>query len=149
MSDHTMTEILTGGAVLAAAVGFFAYAAGQSGPESSPDSYELWASFRSVEGISVGTDVRLAGVRIGSVTGIELNRETYRAETRFSVPGDMLIPEDSAISIASEGLLGGAYVEIIPGGDPFGLAPGEEIADTQGAVSLLNLFARFVAGDDG
>ena len=93
--------------------------------------------------------MRLAGVRIGSVTAIDLNPETYRAETRFTVPGDLLIPEDSAISIASEGLLGGAYVEIIPGGDPFGLAPGEEIEDTQGAVSLLNLLARFVAGDDG
>lgn len=148
MSDqgHSTTEILVGGGVLAAAVAFFFYAAAETSPADGPGAYPLTASFRSVEGISVGTDVRMAGVRIGTVTGIELDPVTYRAVTSFTVPGSLEIPDDSAVAINSEGLLGGSFVEIIPGGSPFPLEPGGEITDTQGAVSLITLLSRFVAG---
>ncbi len=146
MAENTTVEVLTGAAVLAAAVGFFVYAAQVTGFERDTGSYELNASFRSVEGVSVGTDVRLAGVRIGSVTGLDLNPQTFRADTSFSVSDDIDIPDDSAIVIASEGLLGGNFVEIIPGGSPFNLEPGGEIIDTQSAVSLLTLLMRFASG---
>lgn len=149
MAENTTTEVLVGGVVLVAAVGFFLYAAQVTGFERDPGSYELRASFRSVEGIAVGTDVRLAGVRIGSVTSLELNPETYRADTVFSVPDTIEIPDDSAIAISSEGLLGGSFVEIIPGGSFFPLEPGGEIIDTQSSVSLVTLLMRFVTGEDG
>ncbi|MBC6438437.1 MAG: outer membrane lipid asymmetry maintenance protein MlaD [Rhodobacteraceae bacterium] len=146
-SEHTSTEIAMGGAVLAAAVGFFIYAAQITGSGGDPGGYELTASFRSAEGISIGTDVRLAGVRVGSVTGLTLNKTTFRADATFSVIDGVDIPDDSAISIASEGLLGGAFVEIVPGGSPFVLEPGGEIIDTQGSVSLITLLLRYVGGD--
>ena len=60
-----------------------------------------------------------------------------------------MLPTDSAILISSEGLLGGSYVEILPGGAPDNLAPGEEIEDTQGAVSLVSLLMKFVGADAG
>ncbi|OAN84318.1 outer membrane lipid asymmetry maintenance protein MlaD [Jannaschia sp. EhC01] len=142
-TDYTLAEIATGGAVLAAAIGFFFYASGPGGP-SAADSYELLAAFRSAEGISVGTEVRLGGVQIGSVTAMELNPQTFLAETTFSVASDIILPDDSAISIASESLLGGSYVEVIPGGSPFNLEPGGEILDTQSSVSLITLLLRFV-----
>jgi len=141
------TEILVGTAVLAVAAGFVFYAAGQTGFAAQPsDSYELSASFRSAEGVSVGTDVRLAGVKIGTVTGLELNAQTFRADTVFNVNNDIEIPDDSAILISSEGLLGGSFVEVIPGGSPFNIDPGGEVEDTQSSVSLVNLLLKFVSG---
>ena len=140
------TEIVTGAAVLAVAVGFFLYAGQITGYTSGGTANDFWASFRSAEGISVGTDVRLAGVKVGSVTGLELNPETFRATTRFTVDSDIALPEDSAVVISSEGLLGGAFVELLPGGSPFNLEAGAEIEDTQGAVSIINLLMKFVTG---
>ena len=140
------TEIVVGGLVLAVAVGFLAYAARVTGVQSSAGSYPLTASFRSLEGVSVGTDVRLAGVKIGSVNSVDLNTETFRADTVISVKDGIEIPDDSAITIASEGLLGGNFVEIVPGGSPFMFEPSSEIEDTQSAVSLVSLLLKFVSG---
>ncbi|WP_146344101.1 outer membrane lipid asymmetry maintenance protein MlaD [Falsiphaeobacter marinintestinus] len=147
--SHNKTEVLVGGAVFAAAIGFAVYAAQSTGFSGGGAGYDLHASFRSLEGVSVGTDVRLAGVKIGTVTGMELNTETYRADTTLNVRNEVEIPDDSAIVVASEGLLGGNFVEIVPGGSLFYFAPGDEILDTQGAVSLISLLLKFVSGGDG
>ncbi|MEP2716949.1 outer membrane lipid asymmetry maintenance protein MlaD [Pseudophaeobacter sp.] len=145
MSQNT-TEVLAGGFVLAAALGFALYAGQVAGLSAAGDGYELNASFRSLEGVGVGTDVRLAGVKVGTVTGVELNPETFRADTRFSVLEGILVPDDSAVIISSEGLLGGNFVELMPGGSPFNFEPGDEVLDTQGAVSLISLLVKFVSG---
>ena len=84
---------------------------------------------------------------IGTVTDMTLDPTSFRAETTFSLRDDIVLPDDSAIAIASEGLLGGNFVEIIPGGSPFNYGPGDMITDTQGAVSLITLLMRFVSGD--
>lgn len=146
-AEARISEIVTGGAVLALAAAFFIYAAQTTGMVDGPrDGYELSASFRSAEGVRVGTDVRLAGVKIGTVTDLRLNPQTFRADMRIALSGSVELPEDSAIAVASEGLLGGTYIDIIPGGSPFNLAPGAEIEDTQSAVSLTTLLTRFVTG---
>lgn len=146
--SHNTGEILVGGVVMAAAIGFAVYAGQAAGVSGGGSAYELTASFRSIEGVSVGTDVRLAGVKIGTVTAVSLNSETFFADTVFSVEEGVVVPEDSAAVIASEGLLGGNFVEINPGGSPVNLEPGEEIYDTQGAVSLISLLLKFVSGGD-
>lgn len=146
MSENT-TETLVGGAVLIAAIGFLFYAGQATGYSAGSAGYPLTASFRSLEGVSVGTDVRLAGVKIGTVTDVDLDPATYRATAEFTVSSGIEIPDDSAVSISSEGLLGGNFVEIMPGGSPFYLAAGDEIEFTQGAVSLISLLMKFVAGD--
>ncbi len=146
--SHT-TEVITGGIVLVAAAGFMFFASqivGLSG-SGSLDSYS--ASFRTADGISVGTDVRLAGVKVGQVSDITLNPQTFRAEASFSVQSDVTLPDDTAVIISSEGLLGGSYVELLPGGSPLNLEPGAEIEDTQGSVSLVQLLMKFVSnGED-
>ncbi len=148
MSNQT-TEILVGAAVLAVAGGFFFYAGQVTGfTDDTGDNAAYFASFRSIEGVSVGTDVRMAGVKVGSVTGLELNTTTFRADTRFSLDDTIRLPDDSAVIISSEGLLGGSFVEILPGGSPFDLEPGAEIEDTQSAVSMVNLLLKFVSGGD-
>lgn len=146
MSEN-VTEVVVGGAVLAVAVGFLVYAGQATGYSRDADGYELTASFRSVEGVSVGTDVRMAGVKVGTVVGLDLNPQTFRADTTFTVQDGIEVPDDSSIAISSEGLLGGNYVEIVPGGSPILLEPGEEIEDTQSAVSLITLLSKFVSGN--
>lgn len=141
------TEILTGAGVLAVAIGFAAYVAQGAGFRPVSDSYALKASFRSVEGVTVGTDVRLAGVKVGTVTALRLNPQTYFADATISVQRDVALPSDSTILVSSEGLLGGAFVELQPGGSPETLQPGAEIEDTQGAVSVVSLLMKFVGGD--
>lgn len=143
---HNPAEVVTGAVVLAAAGAFLVYAAGIVGGASGSDSYALTASFRSAEGIAEGTDVRLAGVTVGRVTEMALNPQTYRADTTFAIHEGLTLPEDTAVIVASEGLLGGSFIELIPGGSPFSLEPGGEILDTQSAVSLLTLLLRYVGG---
>ena len=146
LMQRNWTEILTGGLVLIAAVVFTILSFQRAGFSGTSESYELTASFRSVEGVSIGTDVRMAGVKIGSVKDITLNPLSFRADLTVILSRQLEIPDDSAIIIASEGLLGGTFVEIQPGGSPFIMEAGDEFNDTQGAVSLLNLLLRYVSG---
>lgn len=141
------TETLVGACVLAAALGFGFYAAQAAGLGKTAQGYDLTASFRSAEGIQTGTDIRLAGVKIGQIGALRLNADTFRAEVTLSFIDGIAIPDDSAVAIASEGVLGGAFVEIIPGGSLDNFAAGDEIEDTQGAISLISLLLKFVTGD--
>ena len=131
------------------AIGFAIVGFQRSGWSSDGKTYNLNASFRSVEGISVGTDVRMAGVNVGKVAKIHLNSQNFRAEVQISVSNDILLPDDTAILIASEGLLGGNFVELQPGGSLFNFKPDEIILDTQGSVSLLNLLMKFSTSGGG
>lgn len=139
-------ETVIGAVVIAAAVGFVIYAGQAAGFRPREDAYELAASFRSADGISVGTEVRMAGIPIGTVTDLQLDPQTYQARARFTVREGLAIPDDSDVKIASESLLGGAYIELTPGASEYMLAEGDEILNTQGSVNLLNLLMRFGTG---
>lgn len=141
-------EVITGALVLVVAVGFVIFATAGTSGAARDGTYPLTASFTSVEGVSVGTDVRLAGVKIGTVTAMELNPETFRADVTFNVANDIELPDDSSVLISSEGLLGGNFMEIQPGGSPFNLEEGAEVLDTQSSVSLVTLLLRFVGGGE-
>lgn len=143
----TRAEIAAGAAVLAVAAAFAVYAAKGAGlGAATGGTYPLVASFRAVDGISAGSDVRLAGLKVGTITSLTLNPQTFFADAEIAVRNDILLPTDSAILISSEGLLGGNFVEILPGGAPDNLQPGDEIEDTQGSVSLVSLLMKFVGG---
>ena len=144
MVDYSRSEVAIGAVVLAVAVGFAVYAGQITGWTNGAQTYVLNATFRSLDGVSVGTDVRLAGVKIGTVTDMSLNADTYHVDAIFDISNRVAIPDDSAVMISAEGVLGGSFVEIIPGGSPVFLAEGDEILDTQGSVSLLNLLLKFV-----
>jgi phospholipid/cholesterol/gamma-HCH transport system substrate-binding protein len=140
------SEVIVGAIVLIAAAGFLTYAAQATGFGRDSGNFTLTASFRSIEGITVGTDVKLAGVKIGTVSATSLNPETFRADTVFALNAAVPIPDDSTAIVASEGLLGGNYIELVPGGSLNNLGDGAEIVDTQGAVSLLDLLLKYVGG---
>ena len=141
-------EFITGTCVLVLAIGFATVGFQRGGFGASAESYVLNASFRSLEGVTVGTDVRLAGVTVGKVSAISLNPDSFRADMQITLDAGLELPDDTAIIIASEGLLGGSFVELQPGGSPFNYASGDMIVDTQGSVSLLNLLMKFAAGGD-
>lgn len=143
MSENR-AELLVGALVIAVAAGFLTYATSRAGIIQGSSGYTLVASFRSAEGVSVGTDVRLAGVKIGSITGLALNPQTFRADATLAIQQGVELPDDSSVLIASEGLLGGNFVEIQPGGSAFNFEPGAEIDNTQGAISLIELLSKFV-----
>ncbi|WP_118132485.1 outer membrane lipid asymmetry maintenance protein MlaD [Oceanicella sp. SM1341] len=141
-------ETLIGAVVLVAAGGFLAFAS-QNADFGRGGGYEVVAKFRKAGGLNVGSDVRISGVKVGSVTGITLDPTTYQAVTHMSVREGVELPEDSDAKIDSEGLLGGNYVAITPGASEFMLNPGDEITMTQGSVSLIDLLLTFAGGSGG
>ncbi len=143
---HSKSEIAIGAAVLAAALIFLFTLIGQAGVGPSSNGLVLNASFRSADGVSPGTDVRMAGVKVGTVQSMELDPRNFRANLSFSLRGDLEIPDDSGVAISQDGLLGGSFVEIIPGGSDFAMENGAEFFETQPSVSLINLLLKFVAG---
>lgn len=145
MSEKSF-EILTGAIVLVITVLFLTFTFQTTGLDSARNVYNLDASFRSAEGINIGTEVRMAGVKIGSVSNLSLNGETLRADANLQISNDIFIPNDSSAVISSESLLGGSFVEIIPGGSFDNFSAGEVIEDTQGSISLINLLLKMFGG---
>ena len=86
----------------------------------------------------------IKGTTTGTVTDMNLDRQTYQAHTAFTVLQGIELPDDSEAKVSTEGLLGGTFLEITPGASDFMLEPGEEILNTQGAISFLNLLMKFV-----
>ena len=147
--NENKLEVVIGAIVLAVALGFVVFLYQSTGLSvSNSRHYELKADFRSADGIHVGTDVRLAGVKVGTVSDLSLNVETYRAEAELAIENKVDIPNDSALMVSSEGLLGGNFIEIIPGASYEYMQPGDEFLDTQGSVSLISLLLKFVSGSD-
>ena len=136
-------EILAGAAVIAviAAVVVLSLrgAIGDGGA-----GLHLRARFDHVDGLTVGSDVRIAGVKVGRVTGESVDPATFLATVEFAVPADFRLPTDSSAAIISEGLLGGKYLSISPGGDAHDLGPGGVITATQGSIGLEALLGKFI-----
>ena len=136
-------ELLTGACVLLVACGFLAYAVANSG-RGGANGYVLHAAFDHIDGMGAGSDVRLAGVKIGTVLGTAIDPKTYLADVTLSVRGDVKLPADSSAEITSDGLLGGKYLALAPGGAEAMLPAGGTITVTQGSVSLEQLLGKFI-----
>ena len=141
-------ETLIGAVVLAAAAGFLVYAANTADVGPGGPGYELVAKFRKAEGIDVGGDVRIAGVKVGSISSMELDRKTYFATVTFTIDEDVAVPDDSLAKITSASLLGDSYIAIDPGASDLMLEPGEEMIYTQSSVSVGDLIGKFIHGAD-
>ena len=135
-------ETLVGAVVLLGAAGF-AYFAASAGGASVSGGYNLKAQFSSATGVAVGTDVRVAGVKIGRVANLELNQSTYRAEATLFVRESVELPVDSLAKVTSENLLGGTFIALEPGAEDAMLQEGDSITLTQGAPDLLDLIQQF------
>jgi len=140
-----LVETLIGAIVLVVAGAFFAftYSSTDIGPISG---YDLVAKFNRVDGLAVGSDVRLAGIKVGTVTSQTLDPKSFRAVVRMTIDKQVHLPDDTAAQIKSEGLLGGNYLSLEPGGSPDYLENGDEITFTQGAVDLMSLISKAIYG---
>jgi phospholipid/cholesterol/gamma-HCH transport system substrate-binding protein len=143
MARRNAAEVLAGLLVLLVAAGFLAYALATSGAASVP-GYALSAQFDHIDGLTVGSDVRMAGVKIGAVTAASIDPQTYLADVDFTVQKDIQLPTDSSATIASQSLLGGKYLSLVPGGSEQMIPAGGRVTITQGSVSLEDLLGKFI-----
>lgn len=144
MSDN-VTETLIGAVILVVAGGFLVFAA-NTADVSTAGGYGVIAKFRKAEGLNVGGDVRIAGVKVGTISDMELDRETYFAALTLRIRDDVRIPDDSGAKITASSLLGDSYVAIDPGASEFMMEAGGEIPFTQGSVSIGDLIGKFIQG---
>ena len=142
MKNHTF-ETLVGAIVIAIAV-IFVYYAYSRASTTGAGGYEVSARFNRVDGIAVGSDVLLSGIKIGSVAGMNLDPTTYDAIIKIDIVRDVKLPDDSSIKITSSGLLGSSYLAIEPGGSDKMIPPGGKITNTQGSIDLIGLLGKFM-----
>jgi len=145
---RNIVETIVGALVLLVAGVFVFYAFAKS-DRAGPGGYEILARFDRIDGLKRGADVTVSGVKVGSVTGFDLDRKTYQAVVRMMVSSSVGLPIDTNAKILSESLLGGMVVVLEPGGDSKMIQAGGEIDKTQGAVPLSELIAKFMFGSTG
>lgn len=141
----SLVETLIGAAVIAVALLFFGYAYTSTG-SGAVSGYEVTAKFSRADGVNVGSDVRLSGIKVGTVSRMSLDPATYNAVLTIALDNSVRLPNDSSVRITSEGLLGNQYLSIEPGGSQDKIAPGGEIEYTQGSVDLMGLLGKAVFG---
>ncbi|MGE4061132.1 MAG: outer membrane lipid asymmetry maintenance protein MlaD, partial [Sphingomonadales bacterium] len=122
---------------------YFAYSRTEMGPVGG---YHVSARFDKVGDLANGADVKISGIKIGTVTGQTLDPRTYQAVVEMGIQSDVELPDDTTAKIAAAGLLGGSYVNLEPGGSEELLKDGGMISYTQGAVDLMGLLGRFIYG---
>ncbi len=127
--------------VVAALFLFFAYNSSQL---RSVKGYELTANFEHIDGIRDGSDVRVSGIKVGSVLGLTLDPKTFLATVRMSVEPSLKLPDDTVAEIVSSGLLGDKYMSLVPGGSDKDIQPGGEIKFTQSSVSLEHMIGQMI-----
>lgn len=137
-------ELITGVVVLIALALMLVAAVIGEGRKTDSTGYPLHASFSHIDGLGVGSDVRLAGVTVGQVVQERVDPTTYKAEVTFTVRPDIKLPTDSAAIITSDSLLGGKYIALSPGGDDQTLKPNAMVNQTQGSISLEQLLSKFI-----
>ncbi len=143
-------ETGVGAAVLAAAALFLIYAIGHAnGGFGRAGGYTVSARFGDVGSLAAGADVRVAGVKVGTVSKVALDPKTFLAKTSLVLDPGVELPADSTAKITSDGLLGGQHISVEPGGSADNLKPGGQFANVQGAVDLFGLIGQFIRGSAG
>ena len=142
-----IAETLMGALVIAVAIGFIVFAYTRSSV-ASVDGYEISAKFTRVDGLLVGADVRVAGIKVGSILAQELDPITYQAIVHFTMADNIKLPADSGAAVVSDGILGGKYLKIDPGGADELIEPGGKILYTQSSILIDQLIGKFVFGGD-
>ncbi len=147
MANNAIETVM--GAVVLAVAGGFLYFAYSNSNVKHIDGYAVKADFSNIAGISVGSDVRIGGIKIGSVETLDLNPKSYQAEATIRVREDVKLPKDSSAAIQSTGLIGDKFVAIEPGGDENIMKDGDKIELTQSSVSIEEMIGKFAFSGGG
>src|SRR5580765_5937503 len=145
MRENNVAETLIGAVVIAVAVAFLAFAYLRTG-SGSLSGYEVNARLPKADGLSVGTDVRLAGIKVGTVSDLTLDPKTYLVTVHMSIRNDIKLPVDSSVLVTQAGFLGGQYLSITPGGDDKMMTAGAFFENAQGSIDVMGLVGRFATG---
>jgi phospholipid/cholesterol/gamma-HCH transport system substrate-binding protein len=147
MSRNTIETVL--GAVVLVVAALFLFFAYTTSQVRAVPGYQVTAQFDRIDGIRDGSDVRIAGVKVGSVTGTRLDPKTFMATVRMSIAPQYRLPDDTVAEIVSSSLLGDKYMSLVPGGSDTTIPPGGRIKFTQSAVSLENLIGQMIYSPPG
>ena len=143
-----LIETVMGAVVLAVAAFFLIFAYTTANIETVA-GYSVIAKFDRVDGLNPGSDVRMSGIKIGTVTGQTLDSKDYLAVVTLSIDPDVKLPVDTSASITSDSLLGAKYLNLSPGGDDQMLKPGEAIQHTQGSIDLFAIIGQAIFSQTG
>ena len=124
------------GAVVLLVAGMFFYFAYNTAQVKAIDGYNINASFFKIGGLTTGSDVRINGIKVGTVTNVRLDPETFDAVIEMSIKPDIKLPKDTIAAIGSEGIMGGKYVRITPGSAKETIADNGSISETKDFRSL-------------
>lgn len=138
---NTTVETAIGALVILIAAAFFIFAYSTSGKGSATGGYRLTAEFDNIAGVNTGTDVRLAGIKVGTVVSQTLNPDNYQAVVTMTVDPKVKLTDDTTAKVTSEGLLGSNFIALEPGGSETILADGGQITNTQGSVDIWTLIS--------
>jgi phospholipid/cholesterol/gamma-HCH transport system substrate-binding protein len=141
---NSVVETITGAVVIAIAAVFFFYVYTTTDAGRGKSGYKLTAEFENVEGIGVGSDVRMAGIKIGSVTNQDIDTSSFQAVVTMVIDPKMKLPDDTTAKVTSEGLLGGKFISLEAGGSEKMLKDGDRFNYTQGAIDIWSLISQFM-----
>jgi phospholipid/cholesterol/gamma-HCH transport system substrate-binding protein len=144
---RNVIETVLGAVVILVAAMFLAFTLPYS--NAGVQGYDLYGDFRSIDGVKIGDEVRLAGVKVGTVTAMRLKPQDFGAVVTMRLQPETQISADSTLSIHTDGLLGGKYLEILVGGDPKNLKAGDHFGFVQDAVIVEELIEKIVAFAEG
>ena len=122
----------------------FSYGAGTVADKTSQGGMVITAAFNRVDGLATGVDVRMGGIRIGTVADLHLDKN-YRAVVSMRIDTEVPLPRDTSVAILTDGLFGAKYLELEPGGDPEPLKDGDEIQFAQDAVIVSELLDLIIS----
>jgi phospholipid/cholesterol/gamma-HCH transport system substrate-binding protein len=132
------------GAVVLVVAAFFLFFAYTTSQVRAVQGYPVTAQFERVGALHDGGDVRIAGVKIGTVVSETLDPKTFLATVHMSIDPAYKLPEDTVAEIVSNGLLGDQYLSLVPGGDEKMIPAGGQIKFTQSPVSLEHLIGQMI-----
>lgn len=144
---NNLLETLVGAMVIVIAAGFFAFVYNSTDVGSGTGGYHIKAEFENIEGISVGSDIRMAGIKIGSVVSQVLDPKSYQAIVTMSVAKYVKLPDDTTAKITSEGLLGAKFIALEIGGSEEILKDGDSLSHTQSALDIWSLINEYMFSD--
>ena len=140
IGQNNLAEVLTGALVVAVTAILLVFIYTRSG--TSLSGYEILAKVPKADGLGVGTDVRLSGIKIGGVSDLTLDTNNFLVTIHMDIRNDIKIPTDSSMQVTQAGLLGGQYISITPGGDNKNIPPGGMLVNAQGSADLMNLIGH-------
>ena len=144
MSSNNRIETIVGALVVLVAIGFIVFTYKVANVKKFTDTYKLRAVFDQVEGIIVGSDVMLSGIKIGAVSDLRLDTSTYRAVMIVAIKKEIKIPNDSSIRIISSGLLGEKYVSVSAGAADDMFVEGDTFQVTVPSINLETLIGKMI-----